>query len=51
VKRSVGPFLDGRAQIPGIAGEEDRDTVVVLGARRRVLDAEAFELGRVVGVA
>ena len=45
-----GPFLDRRAQIPGVAGEENRDTVMVLGAGRRVLDAEAVELRGVVGV-
>src|SRR5271166_6525913 len=45
-----GPFLDCRAQIPGVAGEEHGHAVVVLGAGPRVLDAEAVELGRVVGV-
>src|SRR5271166_1633213 len=49
-KADTGPFLDRRAQIPGVAGEEHRDAVVVLGAARGVLDAEAVELGRVVGV-
>ena len=42
------PLLDCRAQIPGVAGNEYRHAVVVLGAGRRVRDAEAIELGRVV---
>jgi hypothetical protein len=33
LEADVGPFLDCRAQIPGVAGEEDRDAVMVLGAR------------------
>ena len=32
-----GPFLDRRAQIPGVAGEEDGHAVMVLGACRRIL--------------
>src|SRR5262249_34252528 len=44
------PFLDCRAQIPGVAGEEHRHAVMVLGAGRGVPEAEAFELGAVVGV-
>src|SRR5260370_42062131 len=43
------PLLDRRAQIPGVAGEEHGHAVMVLGAGRGVLDAEAFELGAVVG--
>src|SRR5215471_13861386 len=44
------PFLDGRAQIPGVAGEEHRHAVMVLGAGRGVFDAEAIEFGAVVSV-
>src|SRR5215831_13461439 len=44
------PFLDCRAQIPGVAGEEHRHAVMVLGAGRGVAEAEVFELGAVVGI-
>src|SRR5215469_16746123 len=43
------PFLDRGAQIPGVAGEEDGDAVVVLGAGGRVLQAKAIEFGVVGG--
>src|SRR6516164_2511711 len=49
-KADGGPLLDRRAQIPGVAGKEDRHAIVVLGAGRWILDAETFELGRVVRV-
>src|SRR5215472_6595230 len=45
-----GPLLDRGAQIPGVAGEEDGDAVVVLGGGGRVLDAEPFELAAVAGI-
>ena len=32
LEADVRPFLDRRAQIPGVAGEEDRDAVMILGA-------------------
>src|SRR5271154_6247858 len=38
------PFLDRRAQIPGISGKENRHAVVILGQRRAVAGAETFEL-------
>src|SRR5215469_6801244 len=44
-----GPLLDRGAQIPGVAGEEDGDAVVVLGGGGRVLQAKAFEFGVVGG--
>src|SRR6266436_2800115 len=40
------PFLDRGAQIPGVAGEENRHAVMVLGQRGAVPGAEAVELGR-----
>src|SRR5690242_1051864 len=49
VEADRGPFLDCRAQIPRVAGEKHRHAVMVLGARRGVLVAEAFELGAVIG--
>src|SRR3954447_17104617 len=42
-----GPFLGGGAQIPGVAGEEDWDAVMVLGQRRGIAGAEAVEFGAV----
>ena len=49
VEAELGPFLDRRAQIPGVAREEDRHAVMILGAGRGIALAEAFELGRIVG--
>src|ERR1700739_3803176 len=49
VEADRGPFLDCRAQIPGVARKEDRDAVMILGAGGEVLVAEAFELGAVIG--
>src|SRR3954462_13128280 len=43
----LGPFLGGGAQIPGVAGQEDRDAVVVLGQRGGIAGAEAVEFGAV----
>src|SRR5262245_39641784 len=37
------PFLDRRAQIPGVAGEEHRHAVMVLRQRRPVAQPEAVE--------
>ena len=45
-----GLFLDRRAQIPGVAREEHGHAVMVLGAGRRVLVAEPFELAAIAGV-
>ena len=39
------PFLGRGAQIPGVAGEEDRHAVMVLGQGRAVAVAEAVEFG------
>src|SRR6516225_3911142 len=50
VEAQCRPLRDGGAKIPGVAGEKDRDTVMVLRTRRRVSDAKAVEFGRVVGV-
>src|SRR5215469_6708817 len=49
VEADLGPFLDCRAQIPRVAGEEYRHAVVVLGAGGGVPEAEAFEFGAVIG--
>ena len=38
-----GPFLGRRAQIPGVAREEDRHAVAVLGHARRVARDEALQ--------
>jgi hypothetical protein len=46
----VGPFLDRGAQIPTIAGEEDREAVMVLGAGRGVLHAKEIKFGAVIGL-
>src|SRR5207244_951427 len=43
------PFLDCGAQIPGVAREEHRHAVMVLGEGRAVPIAEAVELGALAG--
>src|SRR5215207_6354816 len=47
VEADGGPFFGRRAEVPGVAGEEDGDAVVVFGQRRAVAGAEAVELGAV----
>ena len=39
------PFPDRGAQIPGIAGEEDRDAVMVVSEGGAILGAETIKLG------
>src|SRR5689334_18261786 len=41
------PFFRRRAQVPGVAGEEHRDAVVVFGESGAVAIAEPVEVGAV----
>src|ERR1700686_64390 len=47
-KPDIGPVLHHRAQLPGIAREEDRSGIVILGEHRAIAVDEELQQQRIV---